>query len=99
MDLQRIHLWSPSLFLAFATVYEELGDQLELERWRTRAANAERVLGDVDAEQDSVDIETELTAVPVDEAPVDDAPADEAPAEVVVDDAPVTEKPSEQDPA
>lgn len=59
IDLQVIHPWSPSLFEAFATVHEELGDEAETARWRTRAANAERVLDDVDAEQDSVTVETE----------------------------------------
>jgi 23S rRNA pseudouridine2605 synthase len=61
MDLQRIHEWSPSLFSAFATVNEELGNTEDAARWRTRAASADRVLSDVDAEQDSITIETELT--------------------------------------
>lgn len=61
IDLQVVHLWSPSLFEAFATVHEELGDEAETARWRTRAANAERVLDDVDAEQDSMTVETEST--------------------------------------
>ena len=76
LDLQRIHEWSPSLFSAFATVHEELGDETEAERWRTRATNADRVLNDVDAEQDSITVETELTD-PVPEAGNDPAP-DEA---------------------
>lgn len=73
LDLQRIHVWSPSLFTAFATVHEELGDEVEAERWRTRAINADGVLGDVDAEQDSVTVETEL----IEAAP--DAGSDPAP--------------------
>jgi hypothetical protein len=56
VDLQRVHEWSPSLYSAFATVYEELGDESEAARWRARADTAERVLGDVGAEHDSVDI-------------------------------------------
>lgn len=60
IDLQRIHEWSPTLFSAFATVHEELGDAAEAERWRTRTVNAERVLDDVDAEQDEITIETEV---------------------------------------
>ena len=60
LDLQVIHLWSPSLFEAFATVHEELGDEAEVARWRTRAANAERVLSQVDAEQDAVTVEIEM---------------------------------------
>jgi hypothetical protein len=79
MDLQHIHVWSPSLFSAFATVHEELGDEQEAERWRTRADNADRVLTDVDAEQDSVTIETEAA---VEAAPVaeDRTTADGSPA-------------------
>lgn len=64
LDLRVVHVWSPSLFEAFATVHEDLGDEAEVQRWRTRAANAERVLGDVDAEQDSVTVETELGEEP-----------------------------------
>jgi 23S rRNA pseudouridine2605 synthase len=64
IDLQRVHEWSPSLFEAFATVHEELGDTTEATRWRTRADNAERVLSDVDAEQDSISIETEVSESP-----------------------------------
>lgn len=60
IDLQVVHEWSPSLFEAFATVHEELGDAAEVARWQTRARNAERVLDDVDDEQDSVRVETEL---------------------------------------
>ena len=56
MDLQRVHEWSPVLFGAFATVYEELGDAAEVERWTARAEKAERVLGDVDAEGDQIDV-------------------------------------------
>lgn len=59
MDLQRVHDWSPALFLAFATVHDELGDETEADRWRHRAANAERILDDVDSEQDSISVESE----------------------------------------
>jgi 23S rRNA pseudouridine2605 synthase len=83
IDLQRVHLWSPSLFDAFATVHDELGDTAEAERWRTRADNAERVLSDVDAEGDSVSIETELLPEPEPE------PEDEAASESEA--APVTQ--------
>ena len=72
IDLKVIHLWSPTLFEAFATVHEELGDAAEVARWQNRAANAERVLDDVDGEQDSVTIETELLDAPDDPAPASD---------------------------
>ncbi|MGT2427485.1 hypothetical protein [Amnibacterium kyonggiense] len=58
LDLGVVHVWSPTLFEAFATVHEELGDADEVARWRTRAQNAERVLDAVDAEQDAVVVET-----------------------------------------
>ena len=76
IDLKVIHQWSPSLFEAFATVHEELGDAVEVARWRNRAANAERVLDDVDDEQDSVTIETEAVA-PSDGAATPDATTDQ----------------------
>ncbi|MGN6446388.1 hypothetical protein [Amnibacterium sp.] len=72
LDLQVVHLWSPSLFEAFATVHEELGDEAEVVRWRTRVANAERVLAEVDAEQDAVTVESE---------PLEDAAEDAAESE------------------
>jgi hypothetical protein len=59
VDLQRVHEWSPSLYGAFATVYEELGDAAEVERWALRAETAERVLGEVGAEGDQVDVVVE----------------------------------------
>jgi hypothetical protein len=59
LDLQRVHPWSSSLFDAFATVHEELGDEAEVARWRSRSEKAEQVLGQVDAEADSVEIVTE----------------------------------------
>ncbi|MBW4042461.1 MAG: hypothetical protein HIU86_10105 [Acidobacteria bacterium] len=59
IDLQVIHPWSLPLFEAFATVHEELGDAAEVARWRTRAVNAERVLDEVDGEQDSMTVEVE----------------------------------------
>lgn len=68
LDLQRVHDWSPSLFTAFATVHEELGDEAEAERWQTRASNAGRVLHDVDAEQDSITVETEMSEIAPDAA-------------------------------
>jgi hypothetical protein len=76
IDLRVIHEWSPTLFEAFATVHEELGDEAETVRWRTRAANAERVLDDVDAEQDSVTVETE--SADVEEPTAGTAPEDRA---------------------
>jgi hypothetical protein len=78
MDLQVIHLWSPSLFDAFATVHEELGDEAETARWRTRATNAERVLDDVDAEQDSMTVEIEVGEPEADEHEEPAAPEDRA---------------------
>jgi hypothetical protein len=74
IDLQVIHLWSPSLFEAFATVHEELGDTAEVARWRTRAANADRVLDEVDGEQDSMTVESEDAdpADPAADSSVDD---------------------------
>lgn len=62
VDLRRIHPWTPSLFAAFATVYEELGQAEDAELWQTRAANADRVLSEVDAEQDEVSVEFEAGA-------------------------------------
>jgi hypothetical protein len=82
LDLQRIHPWSSSLFDAFAAVHEELGDEAEAARWRTRAEKAEEILGQVDAEADSVDVVTEHEETPEgDEPAVVDAPAPAAPAE------------------
>lgn len=59
VDLQRVHEWSPALYAAFAAVHEELADAAEATRWSARAETAERVLGEADAEGDSVDVITE----------------------------------------
>ncbi|GAA2754041.1 hypothetical protein [Amnibacterium kyonggiense] len=64
LDLRVVHVWSPTLFEAFATVHEELGDADEVARWRKRAENAERVLDDADSEQDAVVVETEAGEEP-----------------------------------
>lgn len=54
VDLTRVHIWSADLYRAFAVVHEELGQADEAAKWHARAASAESVLDDVDAEGDVV---------------------------------------------
>ena len=58
-------------------MHEELGDAVEVARWRTRAANAERVLDEFDGEQDSMTIEIEAEEESEPANPEPDATPDE----------------------
>ncbi|MDH2444949.1 hypothetical protein QDR37_13415 [Amnibacterium sp. CER49] len=58
-DLNRVFVWTPALYAAFATVHEELGEASEAERWQARADRAAEVLDEAEAESDAVEVLTE----------------------------------------
>jgi hypothetical protein len=78
-DLNRVFVWTPALYAAFAAVHEELGEAAEAERWQARADRAAEVLDEAEAESDAVEVLTERIEEPdSDEAEPEDATAEPA---------------------
>jgi hypothetical protein len=90
IDLNRVFEWSPELYAAFATVYEELGDGPAAELWSRRADRASDVLDEAELEQDEVEVVEEARAF-VDEAAENETPADEG----AIDEPPIDDVPDE----